>query len=217
MRGAQVAAVVSLLTVITVAWVLGDEPAYGTAFYALIPIVLSAFWFGRRGAVLISGMAAVVYLVAELIWRSPTLQGPGLWVAAANRSVIYLGVALTVTSLLNHERRLRTRVGEQQEQLAELEPLRAALTPPEIPSRPGLELATAFHPAEGSVAGDFFLVVAGPARSTTLVIGDVVGHGLAAARLGVLCARDAGHLRALHQRPGPAAATGQHRTGRTDQ
>jgi serine phosphatase RsbU (regulator of sigma subunit) len=108
--------------------------------------------------------------------------GDGLWLAAANRSVIYFGVALIVTSLLRRERELRTRLAQQREQLDELESLRAALTPAEVGCWPGLEVATCYVPTEGVVAGDFFLVTRGPAGSTTIVVGDVVGHGVEAAR-----------------------------------
>jgi serine phosphatase RsbU (regulator of sigma subunit) len=167
---------------ITTPRILLEVPGYGIAFYALIPIVLSGFWFGHRGAVLTSATAALVYLLSEFIWPSQTLQGAGLWVAAVNRSVIYVGVAVITATLLEHERRLRSRVAQQQQRLTELESLCTALTPAEIPPRPGLELATAFFPAERPVAGDFFLVVPGPADDTTIVVGDVVGHGLEAAR-----------------------------------
>ena len=52
----------------------------------------------------------------------------------------------------------------------------------ELPERPGLELAAAFVPATEQVSGDFYLVAEGPQDATVLVIGDVVGHGLRAAR-----------------------------------
>ena len=181
-HGTKVAALVGLLCVITVTRIFVSNAGYGIGFYALIPIVLSAFWFGRRGALITALTAAGIFVGTELIWRSQTLAGAGLWVATVNRSVIYLGVAVIVTSLLERERRLRDRVDEQQQRLTELESLRAALTPVEVPSRPGLQLATAFLPAEGLVAGDFFLITGGPAHSTTLVVGDVVGHGLEAAQ-----------------------------------
>ena len=70
----------------------------------------------------------------------------------------------------------------QADTLAELESLRQALTPSDVPVRPHLQFATAFTPADGLVAGDFYLVVPGPAGTTTVVVGDVVGHGLEAAR-----------------------------------
>ena len=45
----------------------------------------------------------------------------------------------------------------------------------------GLDLAAAFLPAE-VVGGDFYLAAEGPRDSTVLVVGDVVGHGVNAAR-----------------------------------
>ena len=44
------------------------------------------------------------------------------------------------------------------------------------------ELAAAFVPAAERVSGDFYRVAEGPQDSTVLVVGDVVGHGLHAAR-----------------------------------
>ena len=68
-------------------------------------------------------------------------------------------------------------------ELEDLRAIRDALTPPELPRRPGLELAAAFLPAESErVSGDFYLVAEGPQESTLLVIGDVIGHGLQAGR-----------------------------------
>jgi serine phosphatase RsbU (regulator of sigma subunit) len=68
-------------------------------------------------------------------------------------------------------------------ELEDLRAIRDALTPPELPQRPGLELAAAFLPAAAEgVSGDFYLVAEGPQDSTVLIVGDVVGHGLQAAR-----------------------------------
>ena len=77
---------------------------------------------------------------------------------------------------------LRERLGAAQHELMDLRAIRDALTPPELPRRPGLELAAAFVPAAEQVSGDFYLVAEGPQDSTLLVIGDVVGHGLRAGR-----------------------------------
>jgi serine phosphatase RsbU (regulator of sigma subunit) len=66
--------------------------------------------------------------------------------------------------------------------MAELRAMQEALTPPELPMRPQLELASVYVPAEGGVAGDFFLVEPGPHNSTVVVVGDVAGKGLAAAK-----------------------------------
>lgn len=78
---------------------------------------------------------------------------------------------------------LSLRLESAEHELEDLRAVRDALTPPELPTRPGLELAAAYLPAAAEqVSGDFYLVVEGPEDSTLLVIGDVVGHGLAAAR-----------------------------------
>lgn len=78
---------------------------------------------------------------------------------------------------------LRERLAAAENELADLRAIRDALTPPELPRRPGLDLAAAFLPAIAEqVSGDFYLVAEGPQDSTVLVVGDVVGHGLQAAR-----------------------------------
>jgi len=78
---------------------------------------------------------------------------------------------------------LRERLEAAEHELDDLRAIRDALTPPDLPQRPGLELAAAFLPATAEqVSGDFYLVAAGPQDSTVLVVGDVVGHGLQAAR-----------------------------------
>jgi serine phosphatase RsbU (regulator of sigma subunit) len=78
---------------------------------------------------------------------------------------------------------LRERLETAQHELEDLRAVRDALTPPKLPRRPGLELAAAFLPALAErVSGDFYLVAEGPQDSTVLVVGDVVGHGLQAAR-----------------------------------
>ena len=78
---------------------------------------------------------------------------------------------------------LRERLAAAEHELEDLRAIRDALTPPELPQRPGLELAAAFLPAATErVSGDFYLVAEGPQDSTVLVVGDVVGHGLQAGR-----------------------------------
>ena len=77
---------------------------------------------------------------------------------------------------------LTERLEAAEHELKDLRVIRDALTPPELPQRPGLELAAAFLPAAEQVSGDFYLVAEGPQESTLLVVGDVIGHGLEAAR-----------------------------------
>lgn len=78
---------------------------------------------------------------------------------------------------------LRERLEAAERELEDLRAVRDALTPPDLPQRPGLDLAAAYLPAVAEqVSGDFYLVAEGPQDSTVLVIGDVVGHGVQAAR-----------------------------------
>jgi serine phosphatase RsbU (regulator of sigma subunit) len=78
---------------------------------------------------------------------------------------------------------LRERLAAAEHELNDLRAIRDALTPPRLPQRPGLDLAAVFLPAVAErVSGDFYLVAEGPRDSTVLVVGDVVGHGLQAAR-----------------------------------
>ncbi|MGH3672731.1 MAG: PP2C family protein-serine/threonine phosphatase [Pseudonocardiaceae bacterium] len=171
-----------LLAVVTVAGIAVGQPSYGIAFYAVIPVVLAAFLWGRLGSLVTAGVASVTYLVVALITGSETLSGSQLLVPVIDRSGIYFIAAVTVPMLLDRERRLRNRLARQEKQLDELKSIRQALTPAEVPARPGLEIATSFIPARGPVAGDFFLVAGGPAGHTTIVVGDVAGHGFEAAR-----------------------------------
>lgn len=78
--------------------------------------------------------------------------------------------------------RLRARLDDAESELEDLRAVRDALTPSELPQRPGIQLAAAFAPAADRVSGDFYLVAEGPEDSTVLVVGDVVGHGLSAAQ-----------------------------------
>ncbi len=78
---------------------------------------------------------------------------------------------------------LGERLDVAEHELEDLRAIRDALTPPELPERQGLELAAAFMPAAAErVSGDFYLVAEGPEDSTVLVVGDVIGHGVQAAR-----------------------------------
>jgi serine phosphatase RsbU (regulator of sigma subunit) len=78
--------------------------------------------------------------------------------------------------------RLLERLAADELELNDLRAIRNALTPPELASRPGVDLAASFLPASEGVSGDFYLVAEGPHDATAVVVGDVVGKGLAAAR-----------------------------------
>jgi serine phosphatase RsbU (regulator of sigma subunit) len=79
-------------------------------------------------------------------------------------------------------RLLAELLAADERELNDLRAIRDALTPPELGEQPGVELAASFLPATEGVSGDFYLVADGPQESTALVVGDVVGKGLEAAR-----------------------------------
>jgi serine phosphatase RsbU (regulator of sigma subunit) len=178
----RVAVLLALLLAVFGLLHLNTQPGLAASLYGLIPIVLGVFWFSLPGGLFTATATTFAFLGDELLTPSQGLVGAEFWFAVFNRVVVFYGVAVLVTWLLRRERRLLLQVEAQRAELAELESLRAALTPSDVPPRPGLQLATSFFPADGEVAGDFFLVVEGPNDSTTIVVGDVVGHGLEAAR-----------------------------------
>jgi serine phosphatase RsbU (regulator of sigma subunit) len=77
---------------------------------------------------------------------------------------------------------LHREITASDRELSDLRAIRDALTPPVQMSYPGVELAASFLPASEHVSGDFYLVAEGLRGSTVLVVGDVVGKGLEAAR-----------------------------------
>jgi serine phosphatase RsbU (regulator of sigma subunit) len=176
------ALITALLLAVFVGLRFSDEPGFGFSMYALVPILLAVAWFDFVGSLVAATVATLVFVIDGLLTPAGPLVGGGLALATFNRATVFFGVAILVTLLLRRERALTARVHAQQVELTELESLRAALVPVAVPRRPSLELATAFVPAEGEVAGDFFLVTEGPRATTTVIVGDVVGHGLEAAR-----------------------------------
>jgi serine phosphatase RsbU (regulator of sigma subunit) len=66
----------------------------------------------------------------------------------------------------DHLAELQERLDAAEHELEDLRGIREALTPPELPQRPGLELAAAFLPAAERVSGDFYLIAEGPRDAT---------------------------------------------------
>jgi hypothetical protein len=161
-----VALVVVLLLAVTAVFAAVSRPGLAISMYALIPVVLGVYWFGLSGGLLVATTATMTFVGKELISPSPELSAGGLWIAALNRSLVFFGMTVLLWLLLRRTRALAEEVQAQQSQLAELESLRAVLIPTDIPERPHLEMATSFTPADGLVAGDFFLVVESPTEST---------------------------------------------------
>ena len=143
----------------------------GVFFFAAAPVGFGAGWFGgRAGAALVAACAALYVLGAEL------QQVPEFGVALTLRVLYLAAVAALATAL-------RERVLGLEHSAEELEAIRAALAPSELPELPGVDAAAAFVASELGVSGDFYLLTNGPDGSTVAIAGDVVGHGPKAARL----------------------------------
>jgi serine phosphatase RsbU (regulator of sigma subunit) len=159
-----------------------DTPGLSLTFLAVFPIVLAGFWLGRTLAVVCAVVALALSIVVPLINPSTHISTSAQIVGAIGRGAVFVGLALVVSTLMDREATLRQQLADAEREMRELESLRAALTAPEVPDVDGLQIATAYTPAEGLAAGDFFLVVPSLDGTAVVVLGDVVGHGLPAAR-----------------------------------
>ena len=159
-----------------------DTPGLSLVFLAVFPIVMAAFVLGRTAALVAAAIATVLSVVVPIINPATHVSTAAQIVGAVGRAAVYVGLALLVSWLLERETQLRFSLAESERDRTELESLRAALTAPDLPAVDGIQIASSYTPADGLVAGDFFLVTRGAEGSTLVVVGDVVGHGLTAAR-----------------------------------
>jgi serine phosphatase RsbU (regulator of sigma subunit) len=156
------------------ATVMGDP---GPLF--LVPTLLGAVWFGRRGGVLAAVASAALYAGARTINPGDALT-TGL--AALLRLAAYSLVGYVVGRLSEQRQALSRVVQAQRLQIGELRGIQQAIAPRHTPRRPSLELASCYVPAQQGAAGDFYLVTGGPRDTTIVVVGDVAGKGMEAAR-----------------------------------
>jgi len=170
-RTARIACVAfAVLAVFVVLIAVGSSTA-GFAFFFCVPIGLAAWWFGPRSALLLALASLVLFAIAHAVHPRAEFA-----LALIVRGVFFLAVAAAVSWIAD-----RVRVLEHSAE--ELEAIRAALAPADLPDLPDLDAAAVFVPSELGVSGDFYLLTNGPDGSTIAVVGDVVGHGPAAARL----------------------------------
>src|SRR4051794_35652787 len=156
-----------------------DDPTYiGATFLLVLPTVLAALWFGVAGGVAVAVAASASFFIAERL--DPTEDVALHTVVWA--TLVRLGGLVLVAVLVA---RLFTRQLELVRELDDLEAVRDALRPAVVVPRPELELAAHYVPAQQGVGGDFFLTAEGPRGSTVLLVGDVVGKGVEAARRAV--------------------------------
>jgi serine phosphatase RsbU (regulator of sigma subunit) len=137
--------------------------------FELVPVLAAGSWFGRRWALVVAAMAAAVIAVDAVV----SDDGDPL-VAAAQLALLGL-VAYLISQLAERARRADA-------ELQRIRPLQDVLAPRKPPPLPLLEMASRYIPAQAGVSGDFYQVAEGPNGAVTLVIGDVVGKGLSAAR-----------------------------------
>ena len=175
----RAAIVVGLFAVLFGVRFVLDDPTYiGATFLLVLPTMLAALWFGVRGGVGVALAAAVAFFVAERLDPSEdAAMNTLVWA-----TLVRLG-GLTLVAVL--VARLFARQLALVRALDEAEAVREALRPAVVASRPALELAAHYLPAQQGVGGDFFLTAEGPRDSTVLLVGDVVGKGVDAARRAV--------------------------------
>jgi serine phosphatase RsbU (regulator of sigma subunit) len=181
-RTARVVWIVTAVLAVFVALVATGSYTAGIAFFFCLPIGLTALWFGPRAGLVLAVACVLLFAIADVFHPMPEFA-----LAVIVRGVFFLAVAAIVSWIAD-----RMRVLEHSAE--ELEAIRAALAPAALPDLPDLDAAAAFVPSELGVSGDFYLLTNGPDGSTVAVVGDVVGHGPAAARLATFIrARFAAH------------------------
>ena len=137
--------------------------------FELVPVLVAGLWFGRRWAIVVAAIAGVVIAVDAGISEERDL-------AMAGAQLVLLGIAAYLVTRLAERSRLADA------ELQRIRPLQDVLAPRKPPELPLLELASRYIPAQAGVSGDFYQVAEGRGGASILVIGDVVGKGLAAAR-----------------------------------
>ena len=170
-RTARIACVAGAVLVVFAVWVAAASPNSGIAFFYCVPVGLAAWWFGPRTGLLLAATCLVLYVIGDLIHPVSEFA-----LALLLRGVFFLATVAVVSWA-------RERVRTLEHSAEELEAIRAALAPADLPDVAELDAAAAFVPSELGVSGDFYLLTNGPDGSTIAILGDVVGHGPAAARL----------------------------------
>ncbi|HEY6731103.1 MAG TPA: PP2C family protein-serine/threonine phosphatase [Solirubrobacterales bacterium] len=170
-RTARIAWIAAAVLVVFVAWLGLTSNSTGISFFYSVPVGLAALWFGRRASLAVVAICLGLYAIGHAI--DPVSE---FGVALAIRAAFLILVAVVASAVAERLRAL-------EHSAEELEAIRAALTPADLPELPGVDAGAAFVPSELGVSGDFYLLTNGPDGSTIAIVGDVVGHGPAAARL----------------------------------
>ena len=177
------AAICASLGGIATARLMVNDPSLGISFLSVLPIVFAAARFGYAGANAASVGGIALFVLDELLAPSPYLQETRALLSALIILVaVFLGIGLGAAYVFGQRGRLRHSLAGIEAEMHELEALRTLLTPPTPPQRPGLEVAVLYIPSERGAAGDFYLVTQSVGERTLIAVGDVVGHGVGAAR-----------------------------------
>lgn len=170
-RTARLAWIAAAVLIVFALWLAFASASSGVAFFYSLPVALAAWWFGVRAALATALACLGLFAVGHAL--EPVSEfGPSLAIRAAFLLIVATAVGW-----------IAGRVRQLEHSAEELEAIRAALTPADLPDLPGVDAGAAFVPSELGVSGDFYLLTNGPDGSTVAVVGDVVGHGPAAARL----------------------------------
>lgn len=170
-RTARIAWIALAVLAVFVAWVATASSTAGFAFLFSVPIALAAWWFGARAGLSVALICLVLYVIGDIINPIPDFA-----LAVVIRAVFFFAVAVLFASF-------RERLRTLEHSAEELEAIRAALAPADLPDLPGVDAGAVFIPSELGVSGDFYLLTNGPDGSTVAIVGDVVGHGPEAAQL----------------------------------
>jgi serine phosphatase RsbU (regulator of sigma subunit) len=170
-RTARIAWIVVGALAVFAVWLAVASHNSGIAFFYSVPVGLAAWWFGSRVALLIAFACVCLYTIGGALHPIPDFA-----LALFIRAAFLFSVAVIVSLVAERLRAL-------EHSAEELEAIRAALAPAELPDLPAVDAAAAFVPSELGVSGDFYLLTNGPDGSAVAIVGDVVGHGPRAARL----------------------------------
>ncbi len=148
------------------AWRFAGEGDHGPV--ELVPVLGAALWFGRRWALIVAGLAVAVTVASELV---------GSWdLSMTVIEIVLLALTASVVGRLAD----RQRAGEAE--LQRIRPLQDVLAPRKPPRLPLIDVASRYIPAQAGVSGDFYQVALGRNGAAIVVVGDVVGKGMDAAR-----------------------------------
>lgn len=149
-RTARIAWIAGWAVVVFAVWLAAASHSVGIAFFYSVPVGFAAWWFGPRAGLVVALLCACLYAIGNAI--HPTSEfALALVIRAAFLLLVVAAVSWVATRL-----RLLEHSAE------ELEAIRAALTPADLPDLPDVDAAAAFVPSELGVSGDFYLLTNGP-------------------------------------------------------